>query len=303
MTQHNREPHEDWLETLDKEGKSLNTLSAYRRAIAHFLHWHDRVYEGSPFDVGSILPRDIRDWKAQQQRVEKAAPASINQRLVALNRFFEWAQQRQLCRTNPVQEIAALRLARTKPQALKPPVLRRLLRAAQAEIRDYAMLEVLVGTGLRVHELLDLKLGDIELSERSGKLIVRHSKGGQYREVPLTLDCRQALQAYLEGQHPQVDEPACPLWFGKKGPLRHRSSVMRMVQKYGKRVGIEHLHPHQLRHTFASRYLTANPDDLRGLARLLGHANLNTVMIYTEPNMEDLAERMERMELGDAQAR
>jgi len=72
---------------------------------------------------------------------------------------------------------------------------------------------------------------------------------------------------------------------------------MRRLQKYGERVGIENLHPHQLRHTFATRYLAANPDDLRGLARLLGHANLNTVMIYTEPDMEDLAQRMERMEL------
>ena len=155
----------------------------------------------------------------------------------------------------------------------------------------------MVGTGLRVNELLALTRGDVELRERSGKVIVRHAKGGQYREVPLTLDCRQALQAYLEADHPQPDEPDSPLWFGKKGPLSHRSSVMRMLQKYGERVGIKNLHPHQLRHTFATRYLAANPDDLRGLARLLGHANLNTVMIYTEPDMEDLAQRMERMEL------
>ena len=84
---------------------------------------------------------------------------------------------------------------------------------------------------------------------------------------------------------------------GKKGPLSHRSSVMRMLQKYSAVVGIKDLHPHMLRHTFANRYLRANPDDVRGLARLLGHANLNTVMIYTEPDLDDLAQRMERMEL------
>jgi site-specific recombinase XerD len=291
------------LEKLYKEGKSVHTIAAYRRALAHFLHWHDLAYEGSTFDLGSILPRDIRDWKAQQQRVEKASPASINQRLVALKQFFDWAQQRELCRTNPAQHIPALRLDHSKPQALKTPALRRLLRAAQAEIRDYAMLEVLIGTGLRVHELLDLKLGDVELHERSGKVIVRHGKRGHYREIPLMLDCRQALQAYLETEHPQPQDPDNPLWFGKKGPLSHRSSVMRMLQKYGTLVGIENLHPHQLRHTFASRYLKANPDDLRGLARLLGHANLNTVMIYTEPDMDDLAERMERMELRDVDER
>jgi integrase/recombinase XerC len=172
-----------------------------------------------------------------------------------------------------------------------------LLRAAQSEARDYAMVEVLVETGLRVHELLALRLSDLELHQRSGKLVVRHGKRGHYREIPLTLDCRQALRSYLETEHPHPEDPDSPLWFGKKGPLGHRSSVMRLLQKYGNIVGIPDLHPHLLRHTFASRYLRANPDDLRGLARLLGHANLNTVMIYTEPDMDDLAQRLKRMEL------
>jgi site-specific recombinase XerC len=78
--------------------------------------------------------------------------------------------------------------------------------------------------------------------------------------------------------------------------LNHRSSVSRLLSKYARQADLDHVHPHVLRHTFATRYLQANPGDLRGLARLLGHANLNTVMIYTEPDMDDLAQRMERME-------
>jgi site-specific recombinase XerD len=74
--------------------------------------------------------------------------------------------------------------------------------------------------------------------------------------------------------------------------------VVRLLNKYAYQAGIEAFSPHVLRHTFASRYLEANPGDLRGLAALLGHANLNTVMIYTEPRLEDLAERMERVDQG-----
>ena len=74
---------------------------------------------------------------------------------------------------------------------------------------------------------------------------------------------------------------------------------MRILDKYAYQAQIEPVKPHALRHTFATRYLEANPDDLRGLAALLGHANLNTVMIYTEPRLDDLAERMERVELGE----
>jgi site-specific recombinase XerC len=92
------------------------------------------------------------------------------------------------------------------------------------------------------------------------------------------------------------DDPAAPLWINRWGKaLSHRSSVMRMLETYAQRSGLEDINPHMLRHTFATRYLKANPDDLRGLARLLGHSNLNTVMIYTEPDFDDLVERMERM--------
>jgi site-specific recombinase XerD len=74
--------------------------------------------------------------------------------------------------------------------------------------------------------------------------------------------------------------------------------VVRILDKYAYQAQIEPVNPHALRHTFATRFLEANPDDLRGLATLLGHANLNTVMIYTEPCFDDLVERMERVESG-----
>jgi site-specific recombinase XerD len=81
--------------------------------------------------------------------------------------------------------------------------------------------------------------------------------------------------------------------------LSHRSSVTRMLEKYAIQAGLAPVNPHALRHTFATRYLNANPSDLRGLARLLGHTSLDTVMIYTEPNLDDLSARMERVETVD----
>lgn len=122
------------------------------------------------------------------------------------------------------------------------------------------------------------------------------ARAGAYREVPLVLDVRKALMTYLEEEHPTPDDPAAPLWINRRGKaLSHRSSIMRLLESYARRGGLDAIHPHMLRHTFATRYLKANPDDLRGLARLLGHSNLNTVMIYTEPNLDDLVNRMERM--------
>ncbi len=288
----------EWIEHLQQQGKSSHTVSAYRRGLAHFGRWYEGAY-GASFQLDEVMPRDVRDWKAYQQTVEKAAPATINQRLVAVTRFFRWARGQALCRENPAEDVSTIRLEPQQPKALKKNELRRLLRAARGDLRDYAMLEVLAGTGLRVGELLDLRIGDVAMGDRSGKLTVRRGKRGNYREIPLTLDVRKAISTYLDEVHPDSKDPDAPLWVGPHGRLRHRSSVTRMLEKYAIRAGIDSVNPHALRHTFATRYLNANPSDLRGLARLLGHTSLDTVMIYTEPSMEDLTERMERVEVAN----
>jgi site-specific recombinase XerD len=286
----------NWLKDLDNQGKSQHTLAAYRRALEHFIRWSETAY-GKPFDTERVMARDVRDWKAYQQTVEKVAPATVNQRLVALSRFYAWAIQKDLSKEDPTTDVHALRLPPREPKGLDSRDVRRLLRAAHHHPRDFAMLEVLIGTGVRVGELLSLSVGDVEIGERSGKLTIRQTKHGGYREIPLTLDVRKALSAYLE-THPKTDDPDAPLWIGQTGSLSHRSSVMRILNKYTLLAGLDNINPHALRHTFASRYLKANKGDLRGLARLLGHVSLNTVMIYTEPDMEDLAERMERVNSG-----
>lgn len=127
---------------------------------------------------------------------------------------------------------------------------------------------------------------------------MRYGKQGNYREIPLTRDVREALHTYL-AEHPNRHLPEAPIWLSPQGELRHRSSVLRMLNRYTSLAGLAEIGPHQLRHTFATRYLDANRDDLRGLASLLGHSSLNTVMIYTEPSLEDLTNRMECMEDAD----
>lgn len=290
----NNQHLKDWLKHLDQQGKSQHTIAAYRRALEHLIRWTEDTYQES-FVTAKVIPRDLRHWKSYQQKQEKVSPATVNQRLTAVSRFFQWARKEKLIQDNPSEDLHALRLTERKPQALSDQDARKLLREAKSHKRDYALLELLIGTGLRVGEALALQIEDLNLNERSGMVIVRHGKGGAYREVPLVLDVRKALMTYLE-EHPTPDEPTAPLWINRSGKaLSHRSSVMRLLESYTRRAGLEAINPHMLRHTFATRYLKANPDDLRGLARLLGHRNLNTVMIYTEPDFDDLVERMERM--------
>lgn len=129
---------DEWLETLHQQGKSEHTLAAYRRALTHFVQWSQLLY-GQDFDPTAIIGRDVRDWKAHQQTVEKAAPATINQRLVALSQFFAWARKQGLVEVDPTQDVNSVRLAKRQPQGLSQHDLRRLLRQ-RIPVAIYAIL-------------------------------------------------------------------------------------------------------------------------------------------------------------------
>jgi site-specific recombinase XerD len=286
---------QQWQLTLDRLGKSSHTIVAYRRAVQHFAIWYTSVY-AADLDVALVMPRDIRNWRAHQQTVEAASPATINQRLAGVKQFFRWAVETGLCREDPAYGVPNVGTPERQVKGRKPSDVRRLLAAARQHPRDYAMLEMMVGTGIRVGELLSLCVGDLQFGERSGKVTIRQGKGGRFREVPLTVDVRHALQAYLAQDHPDALNPQAALWIGRSGALTQRSSVLRMLEKYAHLAGIAPVNPHALRHTFATRYLAANPGDVRGLARVLGYANLHMVMIYTEPERDNLLEQMERVD-------
>ena len=265
--------------------------------MAHLARWTETTY-GTPFDPAAVIPRDIADWKAFQQTVENAKPATINQRLAGVSRFFKWAQAHEHIRTDPTAGVKRERPAPRRPRALTDRDRKKLIRAVAqtGNLRDVALVELLLGTGLRISEALALRRGDVTLGARSGEVRVRRGKGGVSRTVPLTATVRRALRDYLE-LYPDLGKDD-PLWVGERGALKSPSGVFRLLKKYARFAGVDEtaVSPHVLRHTFATRYLAANPNDLRGLAALLGHASLDTVMIYTEPSTDDLARRMELME-------
>ncbi|MCB0192099.1 MAG: tyrosine-type recombinase/integrase [Anaerolineae bacterium] len=289
----------EWLAYLNQMGKSTSTKRNYDRAVQHFIHWSEQSY-GELFDPAAIIPRDVVDWQAFQQRIEKAKPATINLRLVGLSRYFKWAVARGYVRQDPTVDVASLRLDQRHPKALTDRQVRRLLRqvAKSENLRDMALVELLLGTGLRVSEVLALQAEDVVLNSRSGEVIVRRGKGGIQRRIPLITSVRSALRQYLDSQ-PRL-KPRDLLWVGERGPLQNRGSILYLLKKYMFQAGLDEdlISPHVLRHTFASRYLRTHPGDLRGLAAILGHSNLNTVLIYTEPTVEELADKMEQAEVS-----
>jgi integrase/recombinase XerC len=254
---------DNWIQSLQDEGKSSNTIRVYETGVKHLLNHFP------------------------------GAPSTINTRLAAARAFLSWL----LGDDSPAKDVSNVEIPKKPPQALSEQDQRSFLRAVHSHgsLRDIAIVEVLLGTGLRSEELLSLQLDDINIRERSGEIIVREGKNSKYREVPLPLATRRALSAFLSEIHPRPDNPGAYLWTGQRGPLQDTSTIFRMLAKYAYLARIEPFGPHVLRHTYATRYLEKNPGDIRGLAELLGHEDINTTMRYTQPNLKDLQKRVENL--------
>jgi site-specific recombinase XerD len=164
--------------------------------------------------------------------------------------------------------------------------------------RDYALVQLLLQTGLRVGEVAALRRSDIEVRERTGQVRVRDGKGGKAREVPLNATARRALRLYLE-QRPDAAIDAPVFLSGRNTSLPVRS-IQAIVSRLARRAHLvrQPVSPHTLRHTFALSFLRANPGRLVELASLLGHESLDTTAVYTRPSRDDLATDLERSPLN-----
>ncbi|MBF0333918.1 MAG: tyrosine-type recombinase/integrase [Alphaproteobacteria bacterium] len=295
----------DWLAAfrvaLERADLAAATVQAYLKDVRLFLRWLDA-------DPAAGFPRmselDLIAWRQHLIAERGLRPATVNRRLEALRRLGRWAAEAGRLPGNLANGVRPLRQARDRqPVGLTIAEVHALLRAAGASghghaRRDYALVQLLVQTGLRVGEAAALRRADVEVRERSGLVRVRDGKGGKAREVPLNAMARRALRLYLE-QRP--DDVADALFLsGRHAPLPVRS-IQAIVGRLARRARLDRLpvSAHTLRHTFALNFLRANPGQLVELASLLGHESLDTTALYTRPSRDDLAAGLERSPLND----
>jgi len=277
------ETYTKYLQTI---GKSAHTVKAYGHDLGGFAQWFTQT-TGDPFDPQAIGPRDIAAYRSYQLTRGKK-PATVNRRLVALQRFYKWAQQHGHTTQSPFEVLEGVRVKQQQgiaPKWLDEHQQMALLRAVRKgkSLRDLAIIETLMKAGLRVSELIDLTLTDLEMGERGGRVIVRRGKGGKYREVPLSKEARIAISSYLQMRE---EDGSQRLFLGQRGPL-NVPGVQYLVAKYAYQARLGEITPHQLRHTFGKNLVDAGVS-LEQVAALLGHESLNTVMIYTKPSQGDL---------------
>lgn len=283
-----------FLTDLARQDRSAQTWTAYRSDLLQFARWFATT-TGDPFRAANLTRIDVRDYKQHLLTVEGRTPATVNRRLAALRAFGTWAKGKRLLTDLPTEGVRDVPRPRQAPKALERREVDRLLRAAEkrGKARDRAILLTLRHTGLRVAELCALSVGDIDLSDRKGQLVVRSGKGQKQRRLPLNVDVRKALAQYLATRPGAGREE--PLFLSQKGGKRLSTKAVRdLVRTYAYHATLDAVSPHTLRHSFAKHLLDAG-EALPTVAAALGHENLNTTALYTQPSARDLERAVSRL--------
>ena len=282
-----------WLKEREIQNQSRHTLQAYERDVSDFLNF----CEAKKLDLANIETTDLREYLAHKVEQQGLSSSSLQRMLSSIRQFMKWAEQGRYLVFNPADDFQLKRIPRPLPGMVDIETVNQILDQPAPEtevqqqmwLRDKAILELLYSSGLRLAEVQGLRIKDIDFNRQ---LLRITGKGNKTRVVPFGSKARDAVMKWLQ---------VYPLWHGdfvpdahvfitqKGNPLGARQ-IENRVKLQALRAGVNvDLHPHLLRHCFASHMLS-NSRDLRAVQEMLGHSNLTTTQIYTHVDFDHLAQ-------------
>jgi integrase/recombinase XerD len=277
------------LHLATERGLSTNYQLLVQRVLLTFTAWSQR--EKSKSAAKEIITRDLSDYLAHR-KADGLAATSIRVELIALKIFFRWLTARGLIPIDPAEPIFAPRVGESLPDTLNEQEIRGLLDSfignEPLDIRDKALLELLYASGLRVSEIVSVRLESLSLEE--GWIRVT-GKGNKTRLVPVGKTACDAIAHWLEAARIQLVGPKTQSWvfLNRNGGRLTTARIWQIVKERAKLAGMDpaRIYPHLLRHSFAT-HLLGNGADLRVIQEMLGHADISTTQIYTHVDQKQL---------------
>lgn len=261
--------------TVDNYRRDLNKLQAY--CESHNITKSDQIQTA-----------DIRDFIAREHR-QGLSGTTIQRLLSAIRSLFNFLNRSRSNKRNPALDVRAPKTAQRLPKAADVDELQQFLKIDTDDIlacRDSAMFELLYSSGLRLSELVKLNINDMDLK---AKLLTVTGKGNKTRELPVGKMAISALNDWLQRRDELVRIENDAVFLSKRGTRISPRSVQARLEYWSKQQAMGHkLHPHMLRHSFASHLLQSS-GDLRALQELLGHSNITTTQVYTHLDYQHLA--------------
>ena len=286
-----------WL----KSFSSACTIRNYRADLGQFSQWLKNK------DLLSAREQDVRNYLLDLEEKE-LSKRTRNRRLATLKSFYNWLWENRELKDNPAERIRLERLSdnEKKIEPLDERVAINLLSITKTDTmtgkRVYAILDLLLGTGIRREELVGLDLKDIYIPQtRVATITVRRGKGDKQRVIPLAGPQKESLTSWLEvREHYAGKIRSEAVFITRLGTRPTGESIRQLIKSKLKQLGIDEkgIAVHSLRHLFASAYNAANQNDLVGLQAITGHANLATLGIYTHPTLKRTQENLEKMRIN-----
>jgi integrase/recombinase XerC len=279
-----------------EKGYSPHTVRNYDSDIRQFIRFAEAKHtlQGTIVDTNLIDYELIRSFLAEQ--FDTSRRTTIARKLSAIKSFFKFLELRGMCSLNPASEISTPKLGKYMPTYIPIDDMFALLEKPDREnpfgLRDISILELLYSSGLRVSELVNLNLANLD---RKARLVTVWGKGGKERVLPVGRKAIAALSEYLDQTAHQRKKAGYtkdqgPLFLNYRGGRLTARSVHRLVKRYSLECGITRdISPHSIRHTFATHLLDGGAD-LRSIQEMLGHASLSTTQKYTHVSIDKLME-------------
>jgi integrase/recombinase XerC len=276
----------DFFTQLEIEKRvSVHTLTNYERDLRHLTEFCDaqKIQHWS-----ELQTNDIRQHVTHRHR-KGLGSASLQRELSAMRTFYDYLLKNNFATLNPAKYVKAPKAIRKLPKTLDVDQISGLLEAGTdsvLEVRDVAMFELFYSSGLRLSELVNLNLADLDLNDKT--LRVQSGKGGKTRILPIGRKAIQAIQTWLQHRVARTEMEKA-VFLSKNGSRLCSRSVQKRLEKWCIKKGVpQHVYPHALRHSFASHLLQSS-QDLRAVQELLGHESINTTQIYTHLDFQHLA--------------